>query len=64
MDLRSDPFSRDRESEATVGSEEYICEAYADGALYEGYKKNHLKNGQGSLYYGDGSFYIGQWRND
>lgn len=60
---------KDRESDLNTISkadqnEEYICETYADGAIYEGFKKNFLKNGQGSLYYADSSFYIGQWKND
>jgi hypothetical protein len=40
---------------------EIIKEIYEDGSVYEGEKKNELRNGKGKFFYADGGMYDGDW---
>ena len=35
-----------------------------NGRRYEGHFKNGIKEGEGKMDYGNGDFYVGQWRDD
>ena len=39
------------------------CGTWGDGAIYEGYWKNDLKNGQGTMF-SEGFTFSGNWKND
>lgn len=43
----------------------YGIQYYSDGSIYyKGYWSNDKKNGQGTIYYSNGSKYVGNWEND
>ncbi|CAD8083713.1 unnamed protein product [Paramecium sonneborni] len=42
----------------------YVNETYPNGQRYVGEKMNGLKEGRGRLYYKEGGYYDGHWKND
>ncbi|CAD8073265.1 unnamed protein product [Paramecium sonneborni] len=42
----------------------YVNETYPNGQRYVGEKTNGLKEGRGRLYYKEGGYYDGHWKND
>lgn len=43
---------------------EWVCQVLDGGAKYEGYKKYGMKNGHGKLFFRDGGFYEGDWKDN
>ena len=43
---------------------QYVVDDNDEKGRYEGYKFENKKNGQGMLYFKQGGYYNGEWRDD
>ncbi|CAD8135796.1 unnamed protein product [Paramecium pentaurelia] len=57
-------FSKQQELDRDNQEYKYIRETYPNGCIYEGYKFNNQREGQGKYIHPTGAFYEGQWHNN
>lgn len=52
------------EEDSKVEENSFMIENYEDGTRYEGFMKDHVRNGYGKFYYKSGSVYDGEWKDN